>query len=486
MAQNGVSAEQLAALRATVMGPVLAPGDTGYEKAPPAWHGLGIPDYEEARTLWNAGFDSRPAVIVQAMGVADVQEALRFARANELPVAVRGGGHTPSGSSTVDGGLVIDLRLMRGVHVDPEHRVAVALGGSLLADLDRECQAYGLATTTGTVSHTGIGGLTLFGGVGRMMRKHGLTVDNVLAFDVVTAESELLHVDVDNHPDLFWALRGGGGTFGVVTHFTYRLHPVGPIVYGGYLGWPIAQAKDVFLAVREHLAAAPDDLQVQFIFCTAPEAEFIPVELQGTRCLMMTATWVGDDHEEAARQIAPLRERVKPMLDVIGAFPYAFLQAASDPLAPHGRINVGVLPGFLDDLTEEIFDIGIAQAESFAGPLGVVEFSQMGGAVSRVPADATAVPASFRDSGYSYIVAQNCLDPADIEACREWTVAADAAFERYRRPGRYVNFFSEDDEDAMREAFGEENYERLMEIKATYDPDAVFSYSPNKRAAAVS
>jgi hypothetical protein len=468
------------------MGPVLTPGDKGYEKAPPAWNGLCIPDYDEARAAWNARFDRRPAVIVQAMGVADVQEALRFARANDLVIAVRGGGHTASGSSTIDGGMLIDLRLMRGVHVDAENRVAVAAGGTLLAELDRECQAHGLATTTGTVSHTGIGGLTLFGGVGRLMRKYGLTVDSMLAIDIVTADSEWLHVDADHHPDLFWALRGGGGTFGVVTHFTYALHPVGPIVYGGYLGWPLEQSKDVYLAVREHLADAPEDLWVQIIFCTAPVADFIPPELQGTPCLMMTVTWVGDDLDEGERMIAPFREKVAPTLDVVGPFPYAFLQAASDPLAPHGKLNCAAMPGFLDDLTEEIFDVGLAQAENFPGEYAIVEFAQMGGAVLRVPADATAVPAAFRDARFSYVLGSNTLDEAEIDACRQWVFDADAALEPYRRPGRYVNFMSEDDEDAMREALGEETYARLTEIKAEYDPDGVFSYNPNHRAAAVS
>jgi hypothetical protein len=486
MTQNGVNAEHLGGLRASVMGPVLAPRDSGYEKPPPAWNGLCVPSYDEARTAWNAKFDRLPAVIVQAMGVADVQEAVRFAREHDLPIAVRGGGHTPSGSSTIEDGMLIDLRLMRGVRVDVDERTAVAAGGTLLAELDRECQAHGLATTTGTVSHTGIGGLTLFGGVGRLMRKHGLTVDNMLAFDVVTADGEWRHADADNHSDLYWALRGGGGTFGVVTHFTYQLHPVGPIVYGGYLGWPIEQAKDVYLSVREHLADAPEDLWVQLIFCTAPVADFVPPELQGTSCLMMTVTWVGPDLDEGARTIAPFRQKVAPTLDVVGEFPYAFLQAASDPLAPHGRLNAAAMPGFLDDLTEAIFDIGLAQAESFPSDHSVLEFAQMGGAVTRVPADATAVPAAFRDAEFSYVLGSNTLDPSEIESCRQWVFEADAALEPHRRPGRYANFLSEDDSDEMREAFGDEIYDRLMEIKAKYDPDGVFSHNPNNRAAAVS
>jgi hypothetical protein len=382
--------------------------------------------------------------------------------------------------------MLIDLRLLRGVHVNASERTAVAAGGTLLAELDRECQAHGLAVTSGTVSHTGVGGLTLFGGVGRLMRKYGMTVDNMLAFDLVTADSEWLHVDADNYPDLFWALRGGGGTFGVVTHFTYQLHPVGPIVYGGYLGWPIAQAMDVYRAVREDIDRLPEEAWVQFIFATAPEAEFIPAELQGTSSLMMTVTWVGEDLEEGARVLAPFREKVAPTLDLVGEFPYAFLQAASDPLAPHGRINCAAVPGFFEDLTEEIFEIGRAHAENFPSKHCVVEYAQVGGAVTRVPADATAVPAAFRDAKFSYVLGSNCLDEADIEPCRQWVFDTDAAFDPHRRPGRYVNFLSEDDEDGMREALGEDTYARLMEIKGKYDPDSVFSYNPNNRAAAVS
>ena len=201
---------------------------------------------------------------------------------------------------------------------------------------------------------------------------------------------------------------------------------------------------------------------------------------------MMTVTWVGADHEAGARVIAPFREQVVPMLNVVGEFPYAFLQAASDPLAPHGRINCASIPGFLDDLTEEIFDVGLTQAENFPSDHSVVEFAQLGGAVMRVSADATAVPAAMRDARFSYVLGSNTLDPVNIDACRQWVFETDAALEPYRSAGRYVNFLSEDDEDGMREAFGDETYGRLMEIKGKYDPDGLFSYNPNKSATAIS
>jgi hypothetical protein len=248
----------------------------------------------------------------------------------------------------------------------------------------------------------------------------------------------------------------------------------------------LEQAMDVFAAVREELEGAPEELWVQLIFCTGPEADFIPPALRGESCLMMTATWIGEDLAAGARAIAPLRERVVPLLDLVGEFPYAFLQAASDPLAPRGRINCAAMPGFFDDLTAEIFAVGMAAAERFPGPHCVVEFAQLGGAVGRVAAAATAVPSAFREARFSYVLGSNCLQEGDLEACRQWVFEADAALAPYRLPGRYVNFLSEDDDDGMREAFGAETWGRLMEVKTKYDPDGVFSYNPSRRAAAVS
>jgi hypothetical protein len=479
MPNGSVSADQLAELRGAVVGPVLSPGEPGYEKAPPAWHGLCIPSYDAARAAWNGMYDRRPSVIVQCMGVADVQAAIKFARAAELQVAVRGGGHSTSGSSTIEGGMLIDLSLMRGVQVDTERRVAVAAGGTLLWELDRETQAHGLACPSGAVSHTGIAGLTLAGGVGRLMRKFGLTCDNVLAFDVVTADGEWLRADGENHPDLYWALRGGGGVFGVVTHFHYALHPLGPIVYGGFLGWPLTQAREVYTQVRDAIEAAPDELQVQYIFTKGPEAEFMPPALQGEPILMMTATWAGQDLEEGERQIAPLRERVAPTLDLVGQFPYTVLQSAADVLAPHGRLSVASMCGFLPAVTDDVMRIGIGLAEEFPTPHMFVELSQMGGAVARVPAGETAA-SPFRAAGWLYIVGGNCLSEGEVEAVRDWTFKGDAAMGPHRLPGRYINFVSEDTEENIRESFGESTYARLQEIKATYDPDSVFSYNPNR------
>jgi FAD/FMN-containing dehydrogenase len=471
MNQNGVDTEALAELRGQALGPVLAPGDPGYGEA------------AEGRLFNGAYMHRRPGVIVRCMGVADVQLAVAFARANDLPIAVRGGGHSPSGSSTTDGGLLLDMGLMHSVHVDPERRVAVVGPGTLLSELDRETQVHGLAAPAGVVSHTGVAGLTLGGGVGRLMRKHGLTVDNVLGFDIVTADGEWRHVDADHHPDLFWALRGGGGQLGIVTSFEFALHPVGPTVLGGSLGWPLAQAREVYRQLRDEIAAAPDDLALQLIFVTGPDAEFIPPELRGQPTLMMPVTWVGEDFEEGERALAPFRERVPPALNMVMPMPYTLLQSSSDVLAPHGRRGCSI-PGYLDDLSEEIIDIAIDLVEKFPTDASVLEFSQLGGAVARVPADATASSA-FRDAGFFYIAGANSWDEADDQASEEWVRAADAAFEPFRLPGRYLNFLSSDDDANLREAIGEPTSTRLAEVKARYDPENLFAHNPNGFGASV-
>jgi FAD/FMN-containing dehydrogenase len=467
MSVNAVDEQGLVELREAALGPVLAPGDEGYEEA------------RGARLFNGAYAHRRPGVIVRCMGVADVQLAIAFAAANSLPIAVRGGGHSPSGSSTIDGGVLLDMGLMHGVHVDPERRVAVVGPGTLLSELDRETQVHGLAAPAGVVSHTGVAGLTLGGGVGRLMRKHGLTVDNVRGFDIVTADGQWRHVDAEDHPDLFWALRGGGGQLGIVTSFEFDLHPVGPIVLGGSFGWPLTQAKEVYEALREEIAAAPDDLALQLIFVTGPRAEFIPEELRGQPTLMMPVTWLGEDAAEGERVIAPFRERVPPALDMVGPIPYTLLQSASDVLAPHGRRGSS-LTGYLAELDDELIDIAIDLAERFPTDASVLEFSQMGGAVNRVPADATAASA-FRDAGFFYIAGANSWDEADDEPGEQWVREADAALATFRLPGRYINFLTYDDDASLPEAIGEQTFSRLAEVKAKYDPQGLFAHNPNGR-----
>ena len=467
MTEKSVSSAALAELRRAVRGPVLVSGD---------------PTYDETRIAWNGMFDyRRPAVIVQATGVADVQAAIAFARANDLGIAVRGGGHSVSGSSTIDDdGLLLDMSPLRGVHVDPVRRRAVVGAGTLLGEMDRETQVHGLAAPGGMISQTGVAGLTLGGGVGRFMRKVGLACDNVISFDMVAADGEWLHVAADSHPDLFWALRGGGGDFGVVTHFEFQLHPLGPMVYGGYLGWPLDQAKEVLAQLREEIHEAPDELQLEFILATAPEVlEFIPTEVRGRPILMLATTWMDNDLEEGKRRIAPFREKVTPVLEVLGEFSYAGLQAAADEMATPGR-RFYTKTGYFDELTDEVIDVSVAFAEEFPSRFALIEIYQMGGAISRVPKDATAAYA-FRDAGWYYIASGAHHVESEDEVCEDWVRRLDAAYDPLRLPGRYINFVADDDLEGQREAIGEQTFARLAEIKANYDPHGVFARNPNRR-----
>ncbi len=471
MNHGSVTAERVEELRLGVLGPVLTPDDPGHDDVRPAWSGM----YDQRRA----------SVTVRPMGVADIQAAIAFARANDLTIAVRGGGHSLSGASSIDGGMLLDLSLMHGVRVDPKERVAVAAGGTLFSELDRETQAHGLATTGGMISHTGIAGLTLNGGVGRFMRKAGLSCDNVMGFDVVLADGRWVHADADENADLYWALRGGGGDFGVVTHFEYQLHPLGPIVHGGYIGWTIDQTEDVFSKLAEEIYGSPEELQLEFIFVTGPEVELIPPHLQGAPMILLTITWMGDDPDEGERHVAPFREKVTPAFEFLGQFPYAAFQAMADPLSPHGRRSYTYAGYFPDRLSDEILEISRRFTEECPSAVWpTVEIYQMGGAVARVPKDAT--PASeFRAAGWYYIAGGSWWDPADDEAGIDWVKRLDAAFEPHRLPGRYINFVSDDDVEAQRESLGEQTFARLTEIKAKYDPGNVFSRNPNKRSAAV-
>jgi hypothetical protein len=312
------------------------------------------------------------------------------------------------------------------------------------------------------------------------MRKHGLTVDNVVAFDVVTADGRALRVDAEYEPDLFWALRGGGSAFCVVTHFHYRLHPVGPIVHGGYLAWPLEQALDVYRAVHDVVIGAPEELQVQYLLVTAP-AETMPEALWGRPTLIMTATWAGPDLAEGEQVIAPLRERVTPTLDGIGNFQYTMLQTASDGVTGPGGLAAGWYSSFLDELGEEIFTMLLGRAEAFPNDRTFIELTQMGGAVSRVPEDATPA-AVFRGGTWLCINGSSAADHDAVARCQAWNADTDCALAPYRRPGRHVSFCSDDSEAGIREAYGDATYARLIRVKHQYDPSAVFAYNPNARS----
>jgi FAD/FMN-containing dehydrogenase len=316
-----IGAEAFAELRARFRGALLRPGEEGYD---------------EGRRIWNGAIDRRPALIVRCAGADDVAQAVRSAREHDLLVSVRGGGHAVAGHAVCEGGLMIDLSLMRGIRVDPDSTSARAEGGALWADLDRATAPFGLATTGGVISHTGIGGLTLGGGLGHLMRKHGLTVDNLLSVALVTSDGEPMHVDAESEPELFWGIRGGGGNFGIVTAFEYRLHPVGPLVLGGPIVWPSEEAGRVLRFVRDFAPVAPDELGITIGMLHAPPAPFLPSEQYGRKVVVLIPVWSGD-LAEGERTIAPLRGIAPPIADAVRPVPYVFVQSMLDAGAPHGR-----------------------------------------------------------------------------------------------------------------------------------------------------
>lgn len=294
-------------------------------------------DYDATRTVWNGMIDKHPAVIAQCADARDVMTAVAFAKENDLPVAVRGGGHNVAGNAVCDDGIVIDLSLMKNVQVDPESLTARAGGGVLWGEFDRATQEFGMATTGGLISTTGIGGFTLGGGIGWLVRKYGLTCDNLISAEVVTADSKLLQASADENPDLFWALRGGGGNFGIVTEFTYQLHPVGPTILGGMLVWPFSEMERILRFYREYTADIPDELTLMATPLTAPNAPFVPSEMVGTQCIAIVGCYAGSI-DEGNRVIAPLRD-LEPTLDLFNSMPYVALQSMLDDIAPEGLRN---------------------------------------------------------------------------------------------------------------------------------------------------
>lgn len=360
-------------LRSRFRGALLRPGEEGYE---------------ESRRIWNGAIDRRPALIARCAGADDVVEAVRFGREQDLLVSVRGGGHAVAGYAVCDDGLMIDLSLMKAVRVDPQARTARGAGGLVWSEFDKATQPHGLATTGGIISHTGIAGLTLGGGLGHLMRKLGLTVDNLLSVDLVTAEGQKLHVDEGSEPELFWGLRGGGGNFGIATAFEYRLHPVGPMVLGGPIAWPLEAGPTVLKAMNEFAADAPDELGISPAVTLAPPAPFVPVERIGKPMVALILVWAGDI-SEGEKAIAPLRAIAEPFADAIRPLPYLFIQSMLDGGAPHGR-HYYWKSHHLPEINDGVIDIMMARAESASAPFWQMNGWAVGGAVARVDAGATA------------------------------------------------------------------------------------------------
>ena len=456
--------EQLAAFAAGFGGETIVPGHA---------------EYDRARSRWNGVFDRRPAVIARCRSVEDVREVVRFARQSGLPLAVRGGGHSLAGLSVVDDGVVLDLSAMRDVIVDADARTALVGPGATWADLDAATQVHGLATTGGLISHTGVAGLTLGGGIGWLMRTHGLACDNLIAADLVTASGEVVRASAAEDPELLWGLRGGGGNFGVVTGFEFRLHPVGPLVIGGLALFPIDSGRDVLGAYARWADELPDAFTTMAAIVTAPPAPFVPEELVGAKAVAILGCWCGE-HEEGETALAPIRE-LGPAADAFGPMPYAALQSMLDEGAPWG-IRSYTRSGYAAALSEGLVDATVERAGPMPAPFSQIHLHQLGGAVARVGEDDTAF--GHRRAAFAYNLAAMWMDPAEDEPQERWDRETAEAFARYETGGVYVNFLGLEGEERVRAAYGDAKYERLARLKARLDPENLFRLNQNVRPAA--
>jgi FAD/FMN-containing dehydrogenase len=432
------------------------------------------PGYDDARRIWNAMVDHRPAVIARCLSSRDVHNAVGFAREHRMLLSVRGGGHHIAGNAVADGGLTIDLSPMRAVHVDLDRRTVRVGGGALLGDVDHETQAFGLATPLGINSTTGLGGLCLGGGFGWLTRKYGMTIDNLVSADIVTADGALHVVSSSNDPDLFWAIRGGGGNFGVVTSFELQLHPVGPLVHSGLVVYPSAQARDVLRAWRDFTESAPDDLTVWAVLRKAPPLPFLPPEVHGTDVVVLAAVYAGDV-EEGARAMAPLLKLGQPIASMLIPHPYEAFQQAFDPLLAPGARNYWKSSDFAG-LDDDALDVFIDAARALPGPECEVFVAHLGGAMGRVPRDATAY--AGRDARYVMNVHGRWRDASDDETVRTWARRVFDQAAPFATGGGYVNFLTADESARVASAYGA-NYERLRELKQRFDSSNLFRMNLN-------
>ncbi|HEU0215649.1 MAG TPA: FAD-binding oxidoreductase [Stellaceae bacterium] len=436
----------------TLRGRLIRPGDGGYD---------------EARRVWNGMIDRRPALVARCAGPADVVAAVRFARAHELLVSVKGGGHNITGNAVCEGGLMIDLSPMKGVRVDPAARTARAEAGLTWGEYNRETQAFGLASTGGVVSTTGIAGLTLGGGLGWLMGKHGLSCDNLLSADLVTADGELLTVSADRHPELYWGLRGGGGNFGVVTSFEYRLHPVGSVLAGMVLH-PLAKAAQVLRFYREYARACPDELTAFAALMTSPEGD--PV-------VALVAGHIGD-HAAGEKLLAPLRKFGAPLVDTIAPTSYVALNLMFDAAFPYGGVQRYWKSSFLKELGDDALDILVDRANRMRSPMSMIGFFHVHGAAARVDPDATAF--GLRDDQWDYDVISQWNDPAEAADHVAWTREVWNAVEPFASGKVYVNHLDAEEGARIGAAYSD-NYGRLIALKNKYDPSNLFRMNQNIR-----
>ncbi len=458
----------------TTAGPRITLGGDVVDELARAFRGLLMgpddPGYEQARRVWNGLIDKHPALIARCTGAADVMAAVNFARERNLLLSVRGGGHNVAGKALCDDGLVVDLSRMRAVRVDPVRRIVQVQAGATLGDLDHETQAFGLAVPVGLVTATGIAGLTLHGGMGWLTRKYGLTLDNLVSMDVVTADGQWHRASEGENADLFWALRGGGGNFGVVTSFEFRAHPVGPEVWFGAIMYPISQAGRVLCFARDFLHEAPEELGVLATLWTAPDENSVPAPCRGAPVVIVLACYCGPV-EEGEKAIRPLRRIVTPLADLSGPRPFLEVQKFFDADYPNGRLYYWKSV-YLEDLRDEVIATAIDHAAQRPSPLTSLDFWFLEGAINRVPVARTAF--ARRDVKYGIAIESNWTDPAQSDANIAWSRRVFDDLQRFAC-GTYLNFpgFMEDADRLLQGAYGQ-NYERLLALKTAYDPDNLF------------
>jgi FAD/FMN-containing dehydrogenase len=430
--------------------------------------------YEVQRRVWTGSIDLHPAVIARCAGVADVVAALRYARETGMVTAVRSGGHSFPGQSVCDGGIVIDLGPMKGIRVDPEGRTARAQAGVLLGELDRETQAFGQAVPAGIVTHTGLAGLTLGGGIGWLMRKHGLTIDQLLSVDMVTAQGEFVKASASENPDLFWGVRGGGGNFGIVTEFEFRLNPVGPTVLAGPIFWPLEKAPEVLRFYRDWIEDAPDELTTVIVNRKAPSLPVVPEDLHGKPVVIIVACYSGSI-EEGERLLAPLREFSSPLLDLCAPKPFVMHQAMFDASFPRGwwyyfrSCDVA-------RLSDEVIDATVEHCMRIESPMSGCPIFHLGGRVARVGEDETAF--SGRAAGHTFNINGITTGENGFDEERDWARRLWTALEPHHT-SVYVNFLMDEGEERIRQAYGPKKYERLKKLKKRYDPDNFFRFNQN-------
>jgi FAD/FMN-containing dehydrogenase len=430
--------------------------------------------YEERRRVWNASIDRRPSLILRCVGVADVIAAVQFARQTGLATAIRSGGHSLPGQSVCDGGIVIDLGLMKGIRVDPEAKTVRAQAGVLLGELDRETQAFGLVVPAGIVTHTGLAGLTLGGGIGWTMRKFGLTIDQLLSVDLITADGTLVKASERENPDLFWGVRGGGGNFGIVTSFEFSLNPLGPMVLAGPIAWDMKYSSQVLRFYRDWIKEVPDEVTTIVVHRRAPAMAPWPEELHGKHVVVVGCCYAGDI-DEGQKFLRPLREFGSPVLDACAPMPYVAHQALFDPGLPWGwwyyfrGCDVA-------ELTDDVIDITVDHALRIRSPKTSFPIFQLGGAVARVGENETAF--TGRASGHTYNCGGVTETPEGFDEEREWARGLWEALKPYHT-GAYVNFMQDEGEGRVRQVYGADKYDRLKQLKRKYDPDNFFRLNQN-------